>query len=216
MKFLVRKSMYVRFVKPLIDYVIAIVLMILATPFFLLVAILLFIANQGKVFFCQERVGYKERIFMAFKFRTMNDNRDVAGNLLPDEIRLTAVGKFIRKTSLDELPQIINVLKGDMSFIGPRPLLPEYLPYYSDVQSQRHSVKPGITGLAQINGRNETTWEKRFEWDVAYVTKMSFGLDARIFFMTIFKVLGSEGISAQGHATMPKFSDFMKAKTIVK
>ena len=214
MKSQAHKSFYAKVIKPLIDFSLATVILLPAIILVIVISIALAFLNRGKIFFVQKRSGLGGRLFFVYKFRTMNDKKDVAGNLLPDEIRLTTVGKFIRKTSLDELPQIINVLKGDMSFIGPRPLLPEYLPYYSDVQSQRHSVKPGITGLAQINGRNETTWDKRFEWDVAYVTKVSFGLDARIFLMTIFKVLRSEGISAQGHATMPKFSDFMKAKTV--
>jgi undecaprenyl phosphate N,N'-diacetylbacillosamine 1-phosphate transferase len=194
------------------DFLLAVVAVVPAFPFFILVSLLLFIVNRGKVFFRQQRVGFQERIFTAWKFRTMNDARDQAGNLLPDENRLTPVGSFIRKTSIDEIPQIVNVLKGDMSFIGPRPLLPEYLPYYDEIQKQRHSVKPGITGLAQVNGRNLTTWEKRLEMDVYYVRNVSFRLDLKIFFHTIVKVLRSEGISAEGHATMPKFSDYIKAK----
>ena len=195
------------------DILLALIAIIPVLPFFLVVVLLLFIVNRGKVFFRQQRVGFHEKLFTALKFRTMNEARDQQGNLLPDEKRLTPVGRFIRKTSLDEIPQIINVLKGDMSFIGPRPLLPEYLPYYNDIQKQRHSVKPGITGLAQVNGRNLTTWEKRFEMDVHYVENVSFWLDLKIFFRTIIKVLRSEGISAEGHATMPKFSDYVKAKS---
>ncbi len=214
MKFLRHESFYVRFVKPLGDTILAITAVILLLPFFLLIAALLFIVNSGKVLFKQQRVGFREKLFVVLKFRTMNDARDTEGNLLPDEFRLTPVGKFIRKTSLDEIPQLINVLKGDMSFIGPRPLLPEYLPYYNDVQRKRHLVKPGITGLAQVNGRNLTTWERRLEMDVLYVANVSFLLDVKIFFKTIVKVVRSEGINPEGLAAMPKFSDHAKAKSI--
>lgn len=207
------KPIYLTTIKPVGDFLLGILAMVITLPFFIIVAILLGVANRGKIFFRQRRVGHGEKIFTAFKFRTMNDARDNNGELLPDEVRLTPVGKFVRKTSLDEIPQIINILKGEMSFIGPRPLLPEYLPFYNEVQRQRHTVKPGITGLAQINGRNLTTWEKRFEMDIEYVRNVSFLLDVKIFFSTIIKVLRSEGISAEGHATMPKFSDYVKAKT---
>lgn len=142
----------------------------------------------------------------------MNDAKDDQGNLLPDADRLTTVGGWIRKTSLDEIPQLLNVIKGDMSFVGPRPLLPEYLPYYDERQRERHSVKPGITGLAQVNGRNLTTWERRFDLDIQYIEEISFLLDLKILLMTVVKVIKSEGISAEGHATMPKFSDYVKGK----
>lgn len=206
-------SIYVTYLKPIIDIMLALLIILPVFPFFLMISAALLIVNKGKIFFRQERIGLHERVFIALKFKTMNDAVDRYGNLLPDEKRITLAGRFVRKTSLDEIPQIINVLKGDMSFIGPRPLLPEYLPYYDDIQKQRHLVKPGITGLAQVNGRNLTTWEKRFEMDVHYVQNISFWLDIKIFFKTIVKVLKSEGISAEGHATMPKFSDYVKAKS---
>lgn len=209
-----RHNFYLPFVKPLGDTILAIVAAVVLLPLFLLIAALLFVVNRGKVLFRQQRVGFRERLFVALKFRTMNDAMDSAGNLLPDEFRLTSVGKFIRRTSLDEIPQIINVLKGDMSFIGPRPLLPEYIPYYDEVQKKRHLVRPGITGLAQVNGRNLTTWEKRLEMDAWYVENVSFSLDIKIFFRTIVKVIRSEGITPEGGAAMPKFSDYVKAKSI--
>jgi len=169
--------------------------------------------NGGKVYFLQERIGFNEKLFVACKFRTMNDAKNRKGELLPDAERITPLGHWIRKTSLDELPQLFNVLKGDMSFIGPRPLLPEYLPFYNEKQRQRHLVKPGITGLAQVNGRNLTTWDNRFEFDIQYIENVSWGMDLLIIIKTIVKVLTSEGISADGHATMPKFSDYMKSKS---
>jgi undecaprenyl phosphate N,N'-diacetylbacillosamine 1-phosphate transferase len=205
-------SAYARFFKPLIDFIFALVMLIPVAPLFIFVMLLLAVANNGKVFFRQSRVGRSERLFTLIKFRTMNDKRDEFGSLLPDEQRLTSIGRFIRKTSLDEIPQIINVVKGDMSFIGPRPLLPEYLAYYDARQRHRHLVKPGITGWAQVNGRNLASWEKRFELDIEYVEAMSFVFDLKIFFITIIKVFRAEGISAEGHATMPKFSDYVKSK----
>lgn len=206
---------YERFLKPFFDVIVSLFGVVIFMPLFLLVAFCLLVFNRGNVFFTQERVGKNERIFKVFKFKTMTDETDHNNHLLPDEKRLTLVGTYIRKLSLDELPQIINVLLGDMSFIGPRPLLPEYLPYYTSIQRQRHTVKPGITGLAQINGRNLTTWENRFMFDVFYVENISFKLDLQIIARTFIKVVRSEGISAEGHATMPKFSDYMKTKKIV-
>ncbi len=158
------------------------------------------------MWFIQKRPGYNERIFNVIKFKTMNDDRDEHGNLLPDERRLTTIGNLIRKTSMDELPQLVNVLKGDMSFVGPRPLLVEYLPLYSTAQRKRHSVKPGITGWAQVNGRNAILWQKRFEYDIWYVDHISFMLDMKILTMTILKVFKAEGISGEGSVTMKKFS----------
>ena len=180
-------------------------LLLFFSPVMLVVAIILYYNNHRPVLFKQLRPGLNERIFMLYKFRTMNDNRDRNGNLLPDKVRLTALGKFIRKTSLDELPQLFNVLKGDMSFIGPRPLLVEYLPLYNAEQKKRHDVKPGITGWAQINGRNAISWEKKFELDVWYVKKLSFFMDVKIVLLTIKNVLMAKSINQQGQATMEKF-----------
>lgn len=212
MRFPAHNSFYGRRIKPLLDLVMVIIAMVVTLPLFLLVCVVLWSAHRGRIFFVQERVGMGEKLFKTYKFRTMNDERDEKGNLMPDEHRLTPAGKLIRKTSLDELPQLFNILRREMSFIGPRPLLPEYLPFYNNDQKRRHSVMPGITGLAQVNGRNLTTWEKRFELDVWYVDHLSFLLDCKIFFMTIFKIVKQEGISAEGHATMPKFSDYIKKK----
>ncbi|WP_415328646.1 sugar transferase [Chryseobacterium sp. MMS23-Vi53] len=179
--------------------------MILLSPVFLFVLIGLFIANNGKPFFFQRRPGKDERIFSIIKFKTMNDKKDVNGILLPDSERLTPIGAFVRKTSLDELPQLINVLKGDMSIIGPRPLLPEYLELYNENQKRRHEVRPGITGWAQVNGRNAISWSKKFELDVWYVDNASFVVDLRIIFLTVKKVFLKEGIYADGHATTEPF-----------
>jgi undecaprenyl phosphate N,N'-diacetylbacillosamine 1-phosphate transferase len=208
------ETWYNRLVKPLIDSLLALIILVVTLPVLILISIVLMITNGGKVFFVQERVGRGEQVFKVVKFRTMNDGRDASGKLKSDHERLTGVGRFVRKTSLDELPQIVNILRGDMSFVGPRPLLPEYLPYYNDEQRRRHSVTPGITGLAQVNGRNLLSWEKRFEFDVWYVDHQSFLLDLKIVLMTLYKVVKSEGISAEGHATMPKFSDHMKSKIL--
>ena len=198
-------QVYRNFLKRVIDLGVSFVAICLLSPVMLAVVAFLLIANQGKPFFFQRRPGKNGRIFMLVKFKTMNDRRDSAGNLLPDEKRLTSVGKFIRKTSLDEIPQLINVLKGDMSLIGPRPLLVEYLPLYSPFQNRRHEVRPGITGWAQVNGRNAISWEKKFELDVWYAEHISPALDARIIWLTIKKVFKTEGISQDGHATMPHF-----------
>lgn len=174
-------------------------------PLFFLVLIVLLIVNRGSPFFFQSRPGKNEKIIKVVKFKTMNDKRGKDGNLLPDSKRLTAAGKFIRKTSLDEIPQLLNVIKGDMSLIGPRPLLVEYLPLYNDIQKRRHEVKPGITGWAQINGRNAISWEQKFEYDVWYVNHISFILDLKILFLTVLKVFKSEGINSVTAATMEKF-----------
>jgi lipopolysaccharide/colanic/teichoic acid biosynthesis glycosyltransferase len=205
-------SLYVKTVKPFLDWLVAIMALVVVFPVFLTVYFVLKLSSGGAAFFSQERIGYREKKFIAYKFKTMNDRKDNYGNLLPDAERLTQVGNWIRRTSLDELPQLWNIIKGDMSFVGPRPLLPEYLPYYDERQKKRHSVKPGITGLAQVNGRNLTTWEKRFDLDIQYIEKISFALDMKILLMTIIKVIKSEGISAEGHATMPKFSEYVKQK----
>ena len=197
--------MYLLFIKPFFDFLISLFALLMLLPLFLLITLLLIIANSGKPFFTQTRPGKNARLFKVIKFKTMNDKRDKAGKLLPDAQRLTTVGKFIRKTSLDEIPQLINVVKGDMSLIGPRPLLVEYLPLYSKEQARRHEVRPGITGWAQINGRNAISWEQKFKYDVYYVDNCSFALDMVIFIKTMEKVFKSEGINQQGQATAEKF-----------
>ena len=194
--------MYKNYLKRLFDFTIALIGLICLSPIFIVVTIGLYFANQGKPFFFQARPGLNERIFKIIKFKTMNDKKDAHGNLLPDADRLTPIGAFVRKTSLDEIPQLINVLKGDMSLIGPRPLLPQYLPLYNDTQKKRHNVRPGITGWAQVNGRNAISWTKKFELDVWYVENISFATDAKVFFTTFKKVFKSEGISQEGQATM--------------
>ena len=197
--------MYQKFFKRIVDVVVSFLLLIITLPFTLTVALLLLFANQGKIFFIQQRPGLHGKPFHIIKFKTMSDRKDAQGVLLPDHVRLTPIGRFVRKTSIDELPQLINVLKGDISLIGPRPLLMEYLPLYSPEQGRRHEVKPGITGWAQVNGRNTISWEKKFEYDIYYVDHVSFALDLKIFFMTIFKILKTEGVSANKHATTEKF-----------
>jgi len=197
--------MYKKGIKQILDTLLALFLLIMAVPLLLVSSIVLFVFNGGKVFFGQIRPGKNGRLFKIIKFKTMSDKKDNLGNLLPDEERLTPIGKIIRKTSIDELPQVLNILKGDMSFVGPRPLLQEYLPLYNDYQKRRHEVKPGITGWAQVNGRNAISWQKKFEYDVWYVDNISFPLDLKIFFLTIKKVFKSEGISSKSSVTMEKF-----------
>lgn len=197
--------LYRKYLKPFFDFTLALAGLIILSPVFIIIVILLFIANNGKPFFFQARPGLHEKVFKVIKFKTMNDKKDKDGKLLPDGKRLTGVGRFIRKTSLDEIPQLLNVIKGNMSLIGPRPLLTEYLPLYSPFQKRRHEVKPGITGWAQVNGRNTLSWEEKFECDVWYVEHVSFLLDAKIFFMTIKKVFMSEGINSATMATMERF-----------
>ena len=197
--------MYKNLLKRILDFSIALFAFLIALPIFLLVCIGLGIANRGKIFFIQPRPGKNGKIFRIIKFKTMNDFKDKEGHLLPDEIRLTVVGQIVRKTSLDEIPQLINVILGDMSLVGPRPLLIEYMPLYNDFQKRRHEVRPGITGWAQVNGRNAISWEEKFAFDVWYVDHVSFALDIKIMFLTVLKIFKSEGISAAGVATMPKF-----------
>ena len=181
--------MYKNILKPIFDYTFSFLLILILSPLLLLLIILLYFFNQKNVFFFQSRPGKNERVFRIIKFKTMTDEKDQNGNLLPDEKRLTKMGKFVRKTSLDELPQLFNVLKGDMSFIGPRPLLVYYLPCYNETELHRHDVKPGISGWAQVNGRNNLSWEERFALDVEYVEKCSFLFDVKIVLITIKKVL---------------------------
>ena len=198
--------MYVHFVKRLIDFIIVFCILMIIWPILLLISIWLHFANKGTgTFFMQERPGKHGKIFKVIKYKTMTDERDENGDLLPDEKRLTKIGKFIRSTSVDELPQLFNVLKGDMSLIGPRPLLPQYLPLYSKEQARRHEVRPGITGWAQVNGRNAISWTKKFELDVWYVDHCSFLLDLKIIFLTVKKVFVREGISSDTSATMEPF-----------
>jgi len=198
--------LYRNFFKRFIDLMLSIIGFILVFPIFAVVTVLLFFANRGKPFFLQRRPGMNASIFCIIKFKTMNDRKDPFGNLLPDAQRLTNIGKFVRKTSLDEIPQLINVIKGDMSLIGPRPLLIEYLPLYYNIQKKRHDVRPGITGWAQVNGRNAINWKQKFEYDIWYVNHLSALLDLKIIFMTVGKVFKSEGISQEGNVTMERFT----------
>ncbi len=197
--------MYKNYIKRILDFTLSLIGFIMLSPIFLIVTVFLAIANEGKPFFFQVRPGKNGELFKIIKFKTMNDKKDEQGNLLSDEKRLTKVGAFVRKTSLDEIPQLLNVIKGDMSLIGPRPLLPQYLPLYNDEQRKRHNVRPGITGWAQINGRNAISWQQKFEYDVWYVENVSFMLDVKILLLTVKKVFVSEGISQEGQATMEEF-----------
>lgn len=193
--------------KRFIDFSLSLVGFLILFPFFLLITALLAYKNKGSgAFFFQQRPGKDGKIFKVVKFKTMTDERDRDGNLLPDDKRLTKVGKFVRSTSLDEIPQLINVIKGDMSLVGPRPLLVQYLPLYSKEQARRHEVRPGITGWAQVNGRNAISWKQKFEYDVWYVDNMSFWLDVKILFLTVKKVFVREGISSQTSVTMEVFN----------
>ena len=192
-----QQNLYIRLIKRPIGFLGALMALILLSPLFIATMVLLFFANKNGIkgiFFTQDRPGKNEKIFKALKFKTMTDERDAQGNMLPDADRLTKVGKFIRSTSIDELPQLINILKGDMAFIGPRPLLVQYLPLYSEEQHRRHDVTPGMSGWAQVNGRNNISWQKKFELDVYYVDHIGLAMDLKVFFMTIWKVLLREGI----------------------
>lgn len=199
--------MYKHFFKRLIDFILVLCVLLVIWPILLLITVWLHFANKGAgAFFTQDRPGKNGKIFKVIKYKTMTDERDAEGNLLPDADRLTKVGRFVRSTSIDELPQLINVLKGDMALIGPRPLLPQYLPLYSPEQARRQEVRPGITGWAQIHGRNAISWTKKFEYDVWYVDHCSFLLDLKIVFLTVKKVFIREGISQEGQATMEFFN----------
>ena len=199
--------MYRKFLKRWLDFVIVLCVLLVIWPVLAVIAVWLHFANKGAgAFFTQERPGKDGKIFKVIKFKSMTDERDAEGKLLPDAQRLTRVGRFIRSTSLDELPQLFNVLKGDMALIGPRPLLPEYLPLYSKEQARRHEVRPGITGWAQVNGRNAISWAEKFKLDVWYVDNLSFVVDLEVVFLTIKKVFAREGISQAGQATMEVFT----------
>jgi len=197
--------MYRAFFKRILDFIVALVILTLASPIFIISFLLLTIANKGKAFFVQPRPGKNEKVFKIIKFKTMTDEKDENGELLSDAERLTKVGSLVRKTSLDEIPQLLNVLMGDMSLIGPRPLLVKYLPLYNEKQKKRHLVRPGITGWAQVNGRNAISWEQKFDFDVWYVENCSFLLDVKILWQTVLKVIKSDGISSDGSATMEVF-----------
>ena len=196
--------------KSLFDKTLALFLIILFSPIYIVVSLLIFFKMGSPILFRQKRPGYKEKIFGIYKFRTMTNEKDEFGNLLPDDKRLVGIGKFIRSTSLDELPQLFNVLKGEMSFVGPRPLLVEYLPLYNDKQKRRHDVKPGITGWAQVNGRNAISWEQKFDYDVWYVDNQSFWLDIKILWLTFLKVVKRSDISSSTSSTMEKFTGSKK------
>mgnify|MGYP003606886295 CR=1 FL=1 len=197
--------MYKKYLKRIIDFTASLFGLILLGPIFIFITVGLFFANEGKPFFFQKRPGLHGKIFRIVKFKTMNDKRDAQGKLLPDVDRLTPIGVFVRKTSLDEIPQLFNVLMGEMSLIGPRPLLPEYLNLYNEYQRRRNEVKPGITGWAQVNGRNTISWEQKFNYDVWYVDHCDFQLDIKILVMTVKKVFVSEGINQEGHVTSEEF-----------
>ena len=197
--------LYPTYLKPVLDATLAAIGLVASLPVTIPVTVALAIANGGKPFFTQRRPGLHGKPFTIYKFKTMNDKRGPDGELLPDADRLTRIGSFVRKTSLDELPQLINVLKGELALVGPRPLLMEYLPLYNATQARRHNVRPGITGWAQVNGRNAISWVQKFEYDVYYVEHISFGLDLKIIGMTIKNVLGAKDISAEGHVTIEKF-----------
>ena len=196
---------YQRYIKRLVDLIGSFGALIIMAPLFLLISVLLIVQNRGKIFFYQIRIGYREKPFEVMKFKTMTDGKDSNGQLLPDRERITRLGKWIRSLSLDEIPQLINVIKGDMSLVGPRPLLPKYLPLYSETQRMRHQVKPGITGWAQINGRNAISWTKKFEYDLFYVQQISFSLDMKILWITVQKVITREGINQSQARPMQPF-----------
>lgn len=208
--------MYGKYIKRVLDFLCSLVGIIVLSPVLLIVAILVRTKLGKPIIFKQERPGKDEKIFTLYKFRTMTDEKDKAGNLLPDEKRLTKFGKMLRSTSLDELPELFNILKGDMSIVGPRPLLVEYLPLYNEEQKHRHDVRPGLTGLAQVSGRNAITWEEKFEKDVEYVHKITFVGDIKIILNTVIKVFKKEGISQEGNATMEYFTGTKTEDTIEK
>ena len=198
--------MYAKYIKRILDFILSLIVLIVLSPVLLVVAILVRIKLGSPIIFKQQRPGKDEKIFILYKFRTMTDKKDENGNLLPDSERLTKFGKVLRSTSLDELPELVNILKGDMSIVGPRPLLVEYLPLYSEEQKHRHDVRPGLTGLAQVSGRNTLSWEEKFNDDLQYIKHITFFEDMKIIFMTVAKVFKREGIAQEGNATMEKFT----------
>lgn len=206
--------MYAKYIKRILDFVLSLVALIVLSPVLLIVAILVRVKLGSPVIFKQQRPGKNEKIFTLYKFRTMRDKKDENGNLLPDSERLTKFGKLLRSTSLDELPELVNILKGDMAIVGPRPLLVEYLPLYNEEQKHRHDVRPGLTGLAQVSGRNSITWEEKFNDDLKYIEKISILEDIKIIFTTIGKVFKREGISQENNATMEKFKGNKMEKKI--
>lgn len=205
--------MYKHFFKRLLDFIIVLIVLLIIWPILLIISVWLYFANKGAgAFFMQERPGKDEKIFKVIKFKSMTDERDEKGNLLPDKDRITFVGKFIRKTSIDELPQLINVLKGDMALIGPRPLLPEYLPYYTERERLRHTVRPGISGWAQVNGRNNITWDQKLEMDVYYVEHLTFMMDMRVIMTTIKNVLTAKDVNVTHQSGQGKLNDYRYKK----
>lgn len=205
--------MYAKYIKRPLDFILSLIAIIILSPLLLIVAILVRIKLGKPIIFKQQRPGKNEKIFTLYKFRTMTDEKDEEGNLLPDSERLTKFGKFLRSTSLDELPELINIIKGEMSIVGPRPLLVEYLPLYNEKQKHRHDVRPGLTGLAQISGRNSIDWEEKFKEDIEYVNNTTFIQDTKIILKTFIKVFKRDGINQEGNATMRKFEGTKKEKT---
>lgn len=205
-----KNGVYAKYIKRAIDCILACIAFIVLSPIMLVTYILVRIKLGSPAIFKQQRPGMNEKVFKLYKFRTMTDEKDENGNLLPDEKRLTKFGKFLRSTSLDELPELINIIKGDMAIVGPRPLLVDYLKYYNEEQKHRHDVRPGLTGLAQVNGRNSLTWEQKFEQDIEYIKKISFINDIKIILKTIAKVFKREGISQEGAATMERFDVYVQ------
>lgn len=204
--------MYAKYIKRILDLILSLMALILLMPLMIIIGILVRINLGSPIIFKQKRPGKNEKIFTLYKFRTMTDKRDIDGNLLPDEYRLTKFGKFLRSTSLDELPELINIIKGDMAIVGPRPLLVEYLPYYTEEEKHRHDVRPGLTGLAQVNGRNALQWEERFSFDLQYKKNVSFKEDFKIILMTIKKVLKKENIVVSGTGKTKDFDDYRREK----
>ncbi len=205
--------MYAKYIKRILDFILSLIALIILSPLILIIGILVRIKLGKPVIFKQKRPGKDEKIFILYKFRTMTDKKDEEGNLLPDSKRLTKFGKFLRSTSLDELPELINIIKGEMAIVGPRPLLVEYLPLYNEEQKHRHDVRPGLTGLAQINGRNTIDWEEKFKEDIEYVNNITFIQDTKIILKTVVKVFKRDGINQEGNATMIKFEGTKKGKT---
>lgn len=198
--------MYAKFLKRVLDLILSLFFLVLFSPILILLLLIVSVSNGGPVFFTQLRPGYKGRPFRLVKLKTMKDTKDEAGILLPDSMRVTPIGRIIRSLSLDELPQILNILAGDMSFVGPRPLLTDYMPFYNNRQKRRHDVRPGITGWAQVNGRNKISWEEKFELDIWYIENVSFLLDLKIILITIWKIIKREGINSSDYITMKKFT----------